>query len=107
MKEMLPKKPAEIVNGGLYHQAVRCGKPSCRCARGELHQGYYYFFTRVDRRLKKVYVPKHLVQVMAALSTEAASLRKAARLTVAESMDSLRDFRCRLRDMEAAVSLEK
>jgi hypothetical protein len=32
MREMLP--------GYVYHSRRRCGKPSCRCARGELHEAW-------------------------------------------------------------------
>ena len=30
--------------GSLHAQRVRCGKANCKCARGQLHEGYYYFF---------------------------------------------------------------
>ena len=30
--------------GSLQAQRVRCGKANCKCARGQLHEGYYYFF---------------------------------------------------------------
>jgi hypothetical protein len=52
--EMLPKtRPAAICA-----QYVRCGKPACRCARGELHGPYYYCFWREGGKLKKAYVRK-------------------------------------------------
>lgn len=56
-KEMLPKTAAEILNGGIYRQQVRCGKRNCRCARGEKHTGYY-FFTRIGGKLRKRYIRK-------------------------------------------------
>ena len=37
-------------------QWVRCGKPSCRCARGELHGPYFSLFWRAGGRLHKRYV---------------------------------------------------
>jgi len=30
--------------GSLQAQRVRCSKTNCKCARGQLHEGYYYFF---------------------------------------------------------------
>lgn len=42
--------------GALCPQMVRCGKPECRCARGELHGPYYYIFWRERGRLRKRYV---------------------------------------------------
>jgi hypothetical protein len=44
--------------GGLFVQSVRCGKESCRCAKGDLHTGYLYLITREDGKLKKRYVPR-------------------------------------------------
>ncbi len=39
-EKMLPKTADEITNGGVYVQAVRCGKASCKCVRGETHTGF-------------------------------------------------------------------
>ena len=30
----------EMVRGYVYHSRRRCGKPSCRCARGEAHEAW-------------------------------------------------------------------
>ena len=30
----------EMVRGYVYHSRRRCGKPSCRCARGEPHEAW-------------------------------------------------------------------
>ena len=43
--------------GSLCAQSVRCSKPGCRCSRGKLHEGYYYFFwVTPSGRLSKRYV---------------------------------------------------
>lgn len=48
--------------GAICAQFIRCGKPACRCARGELHGPYYYRFTRewtaTGKRQQKRYVRK-------------------------------------------------
>ncbi len=54
---MLPKIFMPTNNGGVYLQKVRCGKKNCRCATGEKHEAYYYFH-RVDGKLKKQYIRK-------------------------------------------------
>jgi hypothetical protein len=42
-----------------YRQEFRrCGKPSCRCARGELHGPYVVAYYREGKRLRKRYVGK-------------------------------------------------
>ena len=46
----LPKK------GSIHRQWVRCGKPQCRCGRGERHAAQYLFW-REGGRLRKRYIP--------------------------------------------------
>ncbi|MEA1965519.1 MAG: DUF6788 family protein [Candidatus Aerophobetes bacterium] len=52
--------------GVVIKEAVRCGKPNCKCARGKLHKWYYYLYYRklVDGewKLKKEYVPRNKVK---------------------------------------------
>ncbi len=48
----LPK----TATGAVCAQMVRCGKPTCKCARGELHGPYFYHFVRVNGVLVKRYV---------------------------------------------------
>jgi hypothetical protein len=65
--ELLPKRASDwgdwrywpVFDAGvLCRQWVRCGRPGCRCARGELHGPYWYLFRRDDAgRLHKRYVP--------------------------------------------------
>jgi hypothetical protein len=57
--EVLEVEPAR--GGGSYVlQKVRCGKPTCRCARpgGELHGPYWYHYWKKDGRTKSRYVGK-------------------------------------------------
>ena len=41
--------------GKVHEQRVRCGKASCKCARGEPHTAFYRFWTE-DGRQRKAYV---------------------------------------------------
>jgi hypothetical protein len=50
--EMLPKRTA------ICRQYRKCRNPACRCRRGEQHGPYYFFFYRVDGRLRKLYIRK-------------------------------------------------
>jgi hypothetical protein len=50
--EPLPK----TLPGTVCAQWVRCGRPNCRCARGQLHGPYAYHFVRQGGRLRKRYV---------------------------------------------------
>jgi len=60
-------KPVELIPGSFYLMHRKCGKPSCRCARGQLHATYV--LTRSEAGRHKLYgVP----------ATERARVRKLA-----------------------------
>ena len=46
----------EPLSGFLRAEHIRCGKPSCRCARGELHGPYWYRRWREGGRQRREYV---------------------------------------------------
>lgn len=48
-------------SGSLHRQRVRCGKPNCKCARGELHEGYYYLYFWSSSGPRKLYVRRAYV----------------------------------------------
>jgi hypothetical protein len=58
----LPK----TLSGAVCAQWVRCGRPNCRCSRGQLHGPYHYRFWREGGRLRKEYIrPEDLEEVRA------------------------------------------
>lgn len=93
--KVLPKTANEITNGGLYIQRVRCGKRNCKCARGEMHSAYY-FFTRRNGKLLKIYVRKAEINAFALITKQAAFERRRQRQAVKSSLDLLRTFRADL-----------
>lgn len=53
----LPKTPpGAMLDGAVCAQYKRCGKPNCKCARGELHGPYFYHFRWSGGRVVKEYV---------------------------------------------------
>jgi hypothetical protein len=56
IQKTLPK--IQPLPGAVCAQKIRCGKPNCKCAKGELHEGYFYHFFYVDGKLRKKYVKK-------------------------------------------------
>ena len=56
--EGVPRLPKIEVRGAICAQWVRCGKPNCRCAKGQLHGPYYYRFWREGGKLRRAYVRK-------------------------------------------------
>ena len=50
----------EIMKGSLVMRATRCGRPGCKCAKGEKHGPYLYVSVFREGRTRSVYVPQHL-----------------------------------------------
>jgi hypothetical protein len=57
-----PKKWGENRSYAIYYirEGVKCGKPACKCTRGELHGPYWYSYqwSAASRRLIKKYIGK-------------------------------------------------
>ena len=65
--------------GVVCQQWVRCSRPGCRCARGQLHGPYAYHFARENGRLRKRYVrPADLERVQAACQARQKQRRELA-----------------------------
>lgn len=62
-RRLLQKLPPldEVLRGSLVQRAVRCGKPSCRCASGDLHTAVYLSVTHRGGRTEQISLPRHLV----------------------------------------------
>jgi hypothetical protein len=54
----------EVVRGSLIEREVRCGKPSCRCARGPGHRAFYLTVSFARGRTEQVTIPLDLVPVV-------------------------------------------
>jgi hypothetical protein len=54
----------QVLAGTLTDQARRCGRPGCRCERGEPHGPYAYFTPRPAGRGRARYVPAALAGVV-------------------------------------------
>jgi hypothetical protein len=52
--------PDDLLPGSLSMQHLRCGKPNCRCAKGEGHAVWSLTFM-VDGKKHVQHIPKHLV----------------------------------------------
>src|SRR5688572_22907449 len=95
--KMLPKTEIEIDNGGLYLQRVKCGKRNCRCARGNLHQAYY-FFTRRDGKLTKTYIRQAELEQFAKIVDEAKFWRMFKRQSNKSIHQALKNARSKQRE---------
>lgn len=104
--KVLPKTASEIQNGGLYRQRVRCGKSTCKCARGETHTAFY-FFARRNGKLVKIYVRKSEVEAFAVMVNLASNDRAQRRQSAHISNELLKSLRESSREYEQMTKLYK
>ncbi len=99
MKNKTENPLPKMMPGSVHAQYVRCGKPSCKCARGELHGAYYYHFLRVDGKRTKRYLKAHEVTLMRAACLALRAEGKAQRANSRETWRRLRKLKSQLRDV--------
>jgi Family of unknown function (DUF6788) len=101
------KKPADLLpkilemaatTGSLQIQRVRCGKANCKCARGHLHEGYYFFWS-TPGGVRKRYVRRADVPLVRAVVE-----RRKRRSTLFRT--ELRQARSLLQQMLASVKVK-
>jgi hypothetical protein len=98
-EDLLPKIAAQ--GGTVHKQFVRCGKSSCKCARGELHGAYYYYFVRVNGRLRKRYLKTDEVEAIQAACKARREDEKATRQQTRQAQLSVREIIARLRALQS------
>jgi hypothetical protein len=97
--ELIPVKPGrELIE--VSHQGAKCyrlektkcGKKSCRCARGELHGPYWYAYYRENGRMHCEYVGKTLSEQVSLenRAREACKNAKAERERAAKTVAEVR-----------------
>jgi hypothetical protein len=92
--ETLPK----MLSGVVCSQWVRCGRPNCRCTRGQLHGPYYYRFWRQHGRLRKAYVKQSELDHVRTACEE----RRRNRRAVVDAWREWRTIQSFLREVEQA-----
>ena len=86
--------------GVVLLQFVRCSRPNCRCARGQLHGPYHYRFWREDGRLRKAYVRRSELEEVRA-QCEA---RRQARRDVRAAWEEWRGMAALAREVEQSCT---
>ncbi len=85
----LPKKLPSAVCA----QFVRCGKPTCCCAKGNLHGPYFYCFWKENGRLRKAYIRKADVEAVRAVCEAKRKQRQYERAAISEWRELLAEIR--------------
>lgn len=75
--------------GSLQLQRVRCGKPNCKCARGEPHAAYYFCWSTSVGTFKR-YVRRADVPLLRAVIERRKRRDAAFRAEMRQSQDYLR-----------------
>jgi hypothetical protein len=52
---------SSVLAGSLVKQYVICGKPGCRCQRGQKHGPLFYLYWKEQGRSRSLYVPREKV----------------------------------------------
>lgn len=87
---MLPKTSSQAA-GTVHAQFVRCGKPGCRCATGDLHGPYLYRFWRDEwGRLHKQYVRRADVDAVREACRAAQAEKRRLRAVIGQGQVALR-----------------
>lgn len=85
-------KPRRFFKGTVYLSRRRCGKPSCRCARGELHRAWIASTTINKKRTTRSIRTEKLkrVQRMAREYREFRQARIKLRKTIGDLLEAVR-----------------
>ncbi len=97
-KTKTKKVLTKILCGTVHRQLKKCGKPNCKCARGELHGAYYYHFVRVDGKLKKRYLKASEVEQIQIACLERREKEKEQRARQHAGWKQLRELRSEIRE---------
>src|SRR5687768_10488636 len=77
VKKPFPKILGEyMLNGTVCASRVRCGKPNCKCARGDLHGPYYHRYQWHDGRVIKEYIRRRDVEAVRAACNRYRAIQK-------------------------------
>jgi hypothetical protein len=102
-KKKQAKTLPKTLPGTVHAQMIRCGRPNCRCAGGQLHGPYYYQFWREGGRLRKAYVSRDALLDARQACTDRQQRERTARRERAASQEQARQMRAALRDIDAML----
>jgi hypothetical protein len=93
--------------GYLLAQKIKCGRPNCKCASGELHGPYFYYVWRVGTRQYKEYVKRSDVAAFRAGIQEHRRRMAEIRAFNQQAKNDWRNLKEKLRQVLAAIKLNK
>lgn len=103
MKNKTEKLLPKMLPGSVCRQMIRCGKPNCKCMRGQLHGAYYYHFVRVGGRLMKRYLKPDEVEAVKAACQARREDERAKRIEMRQAHQSIRESSAILRRIQQSL----
>ena len=81
------------MEGSLIKRFTRCGRPGCRCMKGQPHGPFWYLSRRIEGKTRYTYIPKDKAKEVKTLIDRSIEIRKArARIReLTERLDSVLD----------------
>jgi hypothetical protein len=89
MKTKNQKLATKMLPGHVERRRVRCGKPNCKCARGETHVAYYHVWHSDGIRFRR-FIPARIVEDVRRGCDEYRGLQASLRAGRAEYRDMIR-----------------
>ena len=89
----------EPLPGAVDARFLRCGKPNCKCAKGDLHGPYFVYRVRMYGQRRSKYVKKADVLAVKLAVEAGRAERKRVRQELREAIRTLRRFRYGLLDL--------
>jgi len=86
LAQLITQQP--FLRGSLVEQSRSCGKPTCRCQRGQLHRSLYLAVRHNDRRVL-LYIPRALEQTVRLWIDNGRSLREQLQNLNQQQLDQL------------------
>jgi len=65
------------MEGSLIKRFTRCGRPGCRCMKGQPHGPFWYLSRRIEGKTRYTYIPKDRVKEVKTLIDRGIEIRKA------------------------------
>jgi hypothetical protein len=95
LRNKVDEKPTKMgpMGGTIEGRMIRCGKPNCKCAKGDLHGPYYVRRWREYGKRCSKYVKKGDVSATFQALSEHRRQQKQARMAIGEAMKAFRGIR--------------
>ena len=95
------KTATDLLSGHVERRMVKCGKPNCKCARGELHGPYFYHVTTYSTHRNRAYIRRANVAAV----TEACAAHRALQAQIRANRVQYRRMLAGVRDLFKELGL--